>query len=71
MQFGDDRKILNGYSREVFRQFPKRGRQMKRVRKLVLRWSLRTFFQTELVWTKWTDGNGYENTLPDYEVIQT
>lgn len=62
MEFGDDGKILNCSSGEVFRQFPKRGRQMKRVRKLVLRWSLTTFFQTELVWTKRTGGNGYENT---------
>lgn len=37
MEFGDDRKILNRYSGEVFEQFPKRGRQVKRVRKLFLR----------------------------------
>lgn len=55
MEFGDDSKILNHYSGGVFRQFPKRGRQMKRVRKLCLRWSLRTFFQTELVWIEWTE----------------
>lgn len=69
MEFGDDRKIFNHYNGEVFRQFPKRGRQMKRAGKLVLRWNLRTFFQIELVWTEWTDGNRYESTLPDYEVI--
>lgn len=71
MEFGDDRKIRNPYSGEVFGQFPNRGWQMKRVRKLFLRWSLKTFFQTELVWTEWTDGEGYENTLPDCEVFQT
>lgn len=43
MEFGDDSKIFNHYSGEVFRQFPKRGRQMKRVRKLFLRCNLRTF----------------------------
>lgn len=71
MEFGDDWKILNPYSGKVFGQFLKRAASMKRVRKVFLRWSLKTFFQTKLVWTEWTYGKGYENTLLDNEVIQT
>lgn len=39
-----------------FGQFPKRDRQAKRVKKMFLRWTLKLLFETELVWTEWTDG---------------
>lgn len=70
MEFGD-KKIPNPYSGGFFGQFPKRGRQANRVKTLFLRWSLKILFQTELVWTEWTDGERYEITLPEFEVVQT
>lgn len=72
MEFGDERKIPNLYTGEYFGQFPNRGRQVERVKKtLFLRWSLKILFQTELERTEWTDGERYEITLPEFEVIQT
>lgn len=71
MELRDERKIPNPYSAVVFGQFLKRGGQAKRVKKLFLRWSLKILFQTELVWTEWTDGERYEITLPEFQVVQT
>lgn len=43
MEFGDDRKILNRYSGEVFGQFPKRDRHMKS-QKTVFKMKLENIF---------------------------